>query len=563
MRVFSRRIGGIATSVALFATSGAAQTTTRASVDSAGVQAGNASSAPSISADGRYVAFQSDATNLVPGDTNGTTDVFVHDAVTGSTVRVSLDSSGGELPGISLDPAISGNGRRVAFSYGQPAGQFDVYVRDLGTGQTSLVSATPGNVPGNSTSYVPAISAGGRYVAFFSYASDLVPGDVGGYIDCFVRDLATGTTSLVSRNSAGVQGNEDVGSGGPAISSNGRFVAFSSRASNLVTGDSNNAVDVFRRDTLTNTTELVSAGQPFGSAIAEVSISGDGRIVVFATDAALVAGDTNGNFDVYARDMVAGTTTRVSVDSAGAQVSGYCVDSTISADGRCVAFRSNSNDLVPGDSNGAVDIFVRDLVAQRTTRASISSHGFEGDADSQTPAISADGSRVAFESAATNLVPGDTNAVSDVFEIDRTCVGAIFTYCTAKTNSLGCVPTIGSIGVPSTSGPDGFYVTARNVRNRKLGMLLWSLQQASTPYFGGTLCVQSPIHRTPGQNSGGSSSGDDCTGAYAYHFTQAYMAQQGLAANSTVFAQYWSRDPGFAPPNNVGLTDGLHFTICE
>jgi hypothetical protein len=206
---------------------------------------------------------------------------------------------------------------------------------------------------------------------------------------------------------------------------------------------------------------------------------------------------------------------------------------------------------------------VRDLVAHRTTRASISSQGFEGDADSEAPSISADGSCVAFHSLATDLVAGDTNAVLDVFEIDRTCVGAIFTYCSAKTNSLGCVPAIGSIGVPSVSGPDGFFVTARNVRNRKFGMMLWSLKAANTPFGGGTLCVHTQIHRTPGQGSGGSASGDDCTGTYAFHFTKAYMAQQQLGANTTVFVQYWSRDPGFAPPNNVGLTDALRFTICE
>jgi len=562
MTTLERRVGILAAWAAGFTVSAAAQTTTRVSVDSGGVQGRSASRAPSISADGRSVAFQSDARNLVPGDTNGTTDVFVHDAVTGSTVRVSVDNAGGELPAFSVDPSISGDGRSIAFVSFPPLGQGDVYVRDLGTGQTSLVSATPGHVPGNAASYAAAISADGRYVAFFSDASDLVPGDVG-FTDCFVRDLRTGTTSMVSRNSAGVQGNEDVGNGRPAISSDGRFVAFSSRASNLAAGDTNHGLDVFRRDTLTNTTELVSVGQPNGSAVAEVSISGDGRTVVFATDAALVAGDTNGTFDVYARDMVAGTTTRVSVNSAGAQVAGYCVDCSISSDGRCVAFRSNSNELVAGDSNGAVDIFVRDLVAHTTTRASISSQGFESDADSEAPSISADGSCVAFHSLATDLVPGDTNGVLDVFEIDRTCVGAIFTYCTAKTNSLGCVPAIGSIGVPSVSGPDGFFVTARNVRNRKFGMMLWSLKAANTPFGGGTLCVHTQIHRTPGQGSGGSASGDDCTGTYAFHFTQAYMAQQQLGANTTVFVQYWSRDPGFAPPNNVGLTDALRFTICE
>jgi hypothetical protein len=132
----------------------------------------------------------------------------------------------------------------------------------------------------------------------------------------------------------------------------------------------------------------------------------------------------------------------------------------------------------------------------------------------------------------------------------------------AKTNSLGCVPAIGFVGLPSQSGADNFYVTASNVRNQKFGMMLWSLTQDSHPFFGGTLCLHNPIKRTPGQNSGGSVSGNDCTGTYAYHFTQSYMLQQLLGANTTVYAQFWSRDPGFAPPNNIGLTNGLEFTIC-
>jgi hypothetical protein len=135
-------------------------------------------------------------------------------------------------------------------------------------------------------------------------------------------------------------------------------------------------------------------------------------------------------------------------------------------------------------------------------------------------------------------------------------------YCIAKTNSLGCTPTIGSTGVPSMSGANNFFVTASSVRNNKTGILLWGGSSASTPFFGGTLCIAAPIVRTPTQASGGTQGPDDCSGGYSFHFTQAYLASQFLSAGSTVYAQYWSRDPGFSPPNNIGLTDALRFTVC-
>lgn len=134
-------------------------------------------------------------------------------------------------------------------------------------------------------------------------------------------------------------------------------------------------------------------------------------------------------------------------------------------------------------------------------------------------------------------------------------------YCTAKTNSVGCTPTIVASGVASQSGPDNFFVSASSVLNNKTGRMLWSHGQASTPFFGGTLCIAAPIIRAPVQNSGGSASGLDCSGAYSFHFSQAYMAAQSLALGTTVNCQYWSRDPGFASPNNIGLTNGLSFTI--
>ncbi|MEG4625954.1 calcium-binding protein [Microcoleus sp. w1-18aA5] len=246
--------------------------------------------------------------------------------------------------------------------------------------------------------------------------------------DIFVRDLLTNTTTRVSVDSAGNQGNKY--SRDPSISANGRFVAFASEATNLVPGDTNNSEDIFVRDLLTNTTTRVSvdsAGnqtkrgynsfEPSGSF--EPSLSADGRLVAFYSSAAdLVPGDTGNNMDIFVRDTLANTTTRVSVDSAGNQANNYSLSPSISADGRFVAFHSDASNLVPGDTNNRFDIFVRDLLTNTTTRVSVDSAGNQANNSSLSPSISADGRRVAFDSEASNLVPGDTNNTRDVFVSD-------------------------------------------------------------------------------------------------------------------------------------------------
>jgi|GEM_PF-1585857 len=222
----------------------------RVSVASGGTQGNGDSGCPSISADGRYVAFQSYASNLVPGDTNGTWDVFVHDRLTGQTTRVSVASDGTQGNGDSECPSISADGRYVAFASlasnlvpGDTNGTWDVFVHDRLTGQTTRVSVASGGAQGNSGSWCPSISADGRYVAFQSYASNLVPGDTNGVLDVFVHDRLTGQTTRVSVASDGTQG--DSYSFGSSISADGRYVAFSSLASNLVPGDTNDKPDIF------------------------------------------------------------------------------------------------------------------------------------------------------------------------------------------------------------------------------------------------------------------------------------------------------------------------------
>ena len=241
--------------------------------------------------------------------------------------------------------------------------------------------------------------------------------------DIFVRDTLTNTTTRVSVDSEGNQVNAS--SSHSSISTDGRCVAFSSRASNLVPGDTNNSRDIFVRDTLTNTTTRVSldsAGNQANEGANNPSISVSGRFVAFSSRASdLVPGDTNNTSDIFVRDTLTNTTTRVSLDSAGNQANDFCLGMSISADGRFVAFSSYSSNLMLRDTNDASDVFVRDTLTNTTTRLSVGSEGNQGNQSSFGGSISADGRIVVFDSEASNLVSGDTNNTWDVFatEIGR------------------------------------------------------------------------------------------------------------------------------------------------
>jgi Tol biopolymer transport system component len=430
--------------------------TTRVSVSTGGAEANMDCVNSVVSADGRYVAFWSQASNLVPGDTNGFLDVFVRDRQLGTTARVSLTSGGAEGNGHSRFPSISADGRFVAFESsssnlvpGDSNGRFDIFVRDRQLGTTERVSIATGGTQGTDDSSLPSISADGRYVAFESRANNLVPGDTNSADDIFVRDRQLGTTERVSVDSGGVQGNSS--SHDASISGDGNFVAFDSYASNFVGMDTNGTVDVFVRDRLNSVTTRASStpSGATGSGQSLVpSISGDGRYVAFrSTVGTLVAGDTNGVFDVFVHDRQTATTERVSVGPGGVQANGLSVVSglAISADGRCVAFQSNATNLVAGDTNGFSDVFVRDRQTLTTERVSVSSGGVQGDINSSDPTISATGRYVAFQSSATNLVAGDTNGTPDAFLRDRDATG--FT-------SL-CDPGVGTVIVCPCANPPG------------------------------------------------------------------------------------------------------------
>lgn len=403
-------------------------TTEIMSVSTTGASGNGDSNYEAISADGRYVAFHSTATTLVPGDTNGMADVFVRDRLTQQLTRVSISSGGLQGDYGSQMPALSAEGRYVVFQSDatnlvpdDTNGYTDIFVRDTQISQTVRVSVSysGGQVNGQCSS--PGISTDGRYVVFETEATNVVPNDTNGKRDIFVRDLVSGQNARVSESSAGAGGND--ASTRAAISAGGRYVAFESFASNLVPGDTNARGDVFVRDVVTGQTtrvSLSSTGIQGDQNSAGAAISGDGRYVAFHSDATnLVQDDTNLHTDVFVHDRQTGQTTRISVSSSGTQGNNDSNSPALSPDGRYVTFTSKASNLVSGDTNNTWDIFVRDLLRGWTTRVSVAYNGNQANSSSMTPDIMLGGRLVSFGSYATNLVPNDPNAHTDIFVRDR------------------------------------------------------------------------------------------------------------------------------------------------
>jgi Tol biopolymer transport system component len=427
-------IRALSVAAALSFTLAPAGTTERVSVSGAGAQADAESWADAVSADGRYVLFDSHGTDLVPGDTNGQTDVFVRDRQTGETTRVDVASNGKQtriLP--SHGTSISADGRYAVFTSeagnlvpGDTNDATDAFVHDRQTGETTRVSVTSSGRQAIGFSGDGVISADGRYVAFDSYSRNLVSHDTNGGQDIFLRNLLTGKTTRLDVSSYGRQASRGSQSAAPAISADGRYVAFLSNAANLVTGDTNRVTDIFVRDRKRGRTVRVSVG-PRGRQARDVrsrngstspSISADGRFIAFVSTATnLVSNDTNRQPDVFVRDRSRGRTTRLSVSSSGRQAKLESGVPVLSPDGRFVAFSSYSA-LVPGELAGVGQLFVRDLQAGTISIASRSSDGEAGNDSSTGAGFSADGRYLLFSSWAGNLVPGDTNGVLDAFVRD-------------------------------------------------------------------------------------------------------------------------------------------------
>lgn len=341
------------------------------STDSSESQGNGASDRCDISGDGRYVAFASLASNLVPNDTNGKEDVFVKDMLTGATTRLSTDSSGGQglIPyGFSYSsyPSISDDGRFVVFQSliglnPEDYWHVDIYLKDTVTGEIKWISSNNSGIGGNADSSHPSISANGQYVTFHSYASNLVSGDNGApFNDVFVKDMTTGTIAGVSKNSLGAWG--DSASSFPSVSADGRYIVFQSAASNLVPGDINSYTNIFVKDMETGGISLVStdsSGNPGNFYSQKPDISADGRFVSFYSDASnLVLTDLNAANDVFLKDRMTNESYLISADPSGYAANGSSLFARLSDDGRYVNFLSFATNIVPDDNNGVGDVFL-------------------------------------------------------------------------------------------------------------------------------------------------------------------------------------------------------------
>lgn len=404
---------------------------------------------PAVSAGGRYVAFTSAATNLVPDDTNGRIDVFVRDRLLGTTARVSVASDGREArDGDSFRPAMSADGRFVAFTstasdlagpppaFGGVAsplpvapvwdtnGVADVFLHDRRAGTTERVSVGPGGLEAvGGASDWPAVSDDGRFVAFVSKASNLAPGYPNQHRDVYLHDRQTQITTRVSTPPGVAPPQAPFGftdSGYPSISGDGRYLAFYSHVANLVSDDANRVADIFVYDRVTGAVALASVDADgtqgdVGSVLPVMS--GDGRSLAFTSFATNWVPDTNGvsASDVFRKDLATGALEKVSVADDGSGGDAYAEVYGLSTDGQRVSFMSPATNLVPNDTNDVLDVFVRDLSAGTTVRASVTSDGAQAGGPSTFPALSGDGIVVAFVSSAEDLVAGDTNGVPDVF----------------------------------------------------------------------------------------------------------------------------------------------------
>jgi Tol biopolymer transport system component len=382
--------------------------TTRVSVSTGGGQADGHSTQPTVSPDGRYVAFRSLASNLVAADTNGQQDVFIHDRHTGSTERVSVGPGNVQSNGtLTETPAMSADGRFVAFATnasnfdaGDTNDSIDVYVRDRQTSTTVRASITIDGQPNTSSTSGVAMTADGRYVLFSSGAPNLVADDTNNTRDIFLRDLQTGTTTRVNVGTAGAPAQ-----GGPSslgtISADGRVVAFHSFATNLVPDDLNGADDVFVRDLEGATTTRVSSGS-WQVPTSGPSLSSDGRFVTFFSQPA----QPGGGMSLYVRDRLSGTVSLLTQVGVGGQISG---------NGRYVCFESRYLFTVPFVFFVHLELYDRQTRLMRVVSTASNDFDASNSRLNNECSIDADGSTVVFASGGSNLVADDTNGDTDVF----------------------------------------------------------------------------------------------------------------------------------------------------
>lgn len=386
-----------------------------------------ASGEPATSETGQFVVFRSAATNLDSDRCkNGFTHIFVRDRNTGTIRCVSVNSNDRQGDRDSLAPSISADGRFIAFT--SPATNLDedrcdngfhqIYVRDRVSGTTRCISVNSNDRNGNQDSHASSISDDGRFIAFDSAATNLTGNKCdNGFNHVFVHDRSTGKTTCVSVRSNGDEANGD--SFDPSISADGRVVVFST-ATNLSARCDNGNSHIYIHNLDTGENHCLSRnneGQQSNGNSALARVSGDGRFVVFQSDSTNVTRRcVNGAMQIFVRDLVEGRITCASIDNRGNQGNDDSVQPSISSDGRFVAFSSGATNLTGNRcADGITQVFVRDRLDEKTACASVGPKKVKGNGASTSPSIAANGSLVTFESDASNLVKKDLNGLRDVF----------------------------------------------------------------------------------------------------------------------------------------------------
>ena len=409
------------------------------SSDATGVLGNSSSKTKAVSANGRYIVIESAATNLVTGDTNGVTDVFLKDTQTGAIMLLSADAAGTPGNAASISGDISNDGRYVQIVSGatnlvagDTNGVDDVFIKDTQTGAITRVNTTAAGeqaTGGTLGSDTADISADGRYVVIGSDATNLVADDTNGAWDIFLKDTQTGAITRVNTDATGAQANAGGSYLGGRVTDDGAYVVFASNASNLVAGDTNGVTDIFKKNIATGAITRVSVG-PAGQEIMNVNnivedfvngiqvnnlagISADGRYVAIQSSGGTEAGTTIPG--VFLKDTLTGAVIEVSTDAAGAwtNASASATGRALSADGRFVVFNSTASNLIAGDTNGVNDVFIKDTLTGEIARLSVGAAGVQGNGASNGARISPDGTHIAFNTVATNLLPTDNNGVQD------------------------------------------------------------------------------------------------------------------------------------------------------
>lgn len=465
-----------------------------------------------LSADGTLLVYWSDASNYGFLDDNSDSDVFVRDLRTDALTLVSAKPDGTIGVGFSGEAALSGDGAFVVFSSSGPNlvpgdsnHRLDVFVRDLATATTTRVSVSSNGTEGNAKSHSPAISYDGRFVVFHSDSDNLVTGDHNERRDVFLHDRTTATTTRVSVDNLGLEGNGN--SEWPSISANGRWITMMSYANNFGAPLGANQREVFVRDTLLGTTSWVSDvnGQIEGTPSSAL-IAANGRHVVYVSNAASFGGSGSVR-QTLVRDLANGTTTLVSVDINGAPSQGFCTYPQLSGDGRFAFFNSMASDLVAGDMNGRIDLFAH-----------------EGP---WTPH---------FES-----------------------------YCPAGTSSQNCTPNLTASGLPSASGASTFTLSTDDVDGQRAGLYFYGISGGTQLPWGqssSSLCVKAPTQRTAVQSSGGTAG--SCDGSLFLDWSQ-FAANNPTALGApfqdadTIWIQAWHRDPSGV--KSTALSNALRFQM--